>query len=273
MELAASKKLEAARAMAAQAQASLRTATVVRDYVNIVAPTPGYVAKRLVAPGVLVQPGMAILKIAQIDKVRLQANVGEKDIGSIRVGSAVTVTPAGTRQSPITARVSAVFPFVDQGPRTAVVEAVTDNADHRFLPGQYVMMQFATGSRDEALTVPREAVTRLGGKARVWVARDGRAEPRDVLTGLENPDRMEIASGLTGSEVVIVRGHEGLYSGAAVSDASAPRAGGQGHGGHGGAPSTKEEPRQSGGPAPMPSDMPTKPAAPRPQEEAPHAGH
>jgi RND family efflux transporter MFP subunit len=219
---------------------------------------------------------MAILKIAQIDKVRLQANVGEKDIGSIRVGSAVTVTPAGTRQSPITARVAAVFPFVDQGPRTAVVEAVTDNADRRFLPGQYVMMQFATGSRDETLTVPREAVTRLGGKARVWVARDGRAEPRDVLTGLENPDRVEIASGLTGSEVVIVRGHEGLYSGAPVSDASAPRVGGQGHEGHeghGGAPVTKGEPRQPGQPAPKPSDMPMKPAAPRPQEEVPHAGH
>jgi HlyD family secretion protein len=273
MEAAAGRKLEAARAMTAQARAALRTATVVRDYVNIVAPTPGYVAKRLVAPGVLVQPGMAILKIAQIDKVRLQANVGEKDVGSIRVGSPVIVTPAGARHAPITARVTAVFPFVDQGPRTAVVEAVMDNAEHRFLPGQYVSMQFVTGSQEAALTVPRAAVTRLGGRARVWVARDGRAEPRDVVTALENPDRVEIASGLAGSETVIVRGHEGLYAGARINDMSGAQGAGQGHRGHGGAPSTSEEPRGPEPAAPMPSDMPPTPGAPRAPGETPHAGH
>src|SRR5262249_28580005 len=57
-ETAARKKLEAADSMVSQAQASLRTATIVRDYVEITAPSSGYVVKRLVAPGVLVQPGM-----------------------------------------------------------------------------------------------------------------------------------------------------------------------------------------------------------------------
>ena len=115
-ETGARRKLEAADSMVSQARASLRTATIVRDYVEIVAPSSGYVVKRLVAPGVLVQPGMAILKIAQIDRVRLQANVGEKDVASIRVGSPVTVTTTVPGQPPITARVTAVFPFVDQGP-------------------------------------------------------------------------------------------------------------------------------------------------------------
>jgi membrane fusion protein (multidrug efflux system) len=64
MEGASGKKLEAADAMIAQSAAALRTATVMRDYVTIEAPSQGYVVKRLVAPGVLVQPGMAILKIA-----------------------------------------------------------------------------------------------------------------------------------------------------------------------------------------------------------------
>jgi parvulin-like peptidyl-prolyl isomerase len=54
--------------------------TLLRLLSGITAPTGGSVVKRLVAPGVLVQPGMAILKIAQVERVRLQANVGEKDI-------------------------------------------------------------------------------------------------------------------------------------------------------------------------------------------------
>jgi multidrug efflux pump subunit AcrA (membrane-fusion protein) len=230
-ETATRKKLEAADAMVAQAQASVRTAIIVRDYVEITAPSSGYVVKRLVAPGVLVQPGMAILKIAQIDRVRLQANVGEKDVASIRVGSPVTVTTTVAGQPPIAARVTSVFPFVDQGPRTAVVEATFENAGRRFLPGQYVTMQFVTGERSGALAVPVHAVTRMGGQATVWVVREGRAEPRPVTVGLEGSDRVEITQGLTGDERVIVRGHEGLYAGARVSDTatSARDAGGHAH--------------------------------------------
>jgi multidrug efflux pump subunit AcrA (membrane-fusion protein) len=239
-QAAARRKLEAADSMIAQARAALRTATIVRDYVDIVAPSPGYVVKRLVAPGVLVQPGMAILKIAQIDRVRLQANVGEKDVASIRVGSAVKVTTAARAESPVTARVTAVFPFVDQGPRTAVVEAVVDNPGRRFLPGQYVTMQFVTGERAGALTVPVGAVSRMGAKATVWVAMEDRAEPRTVTTGLEGPERVEIAQGLTGDERVIVEGHEGLYAGARVRDVS------------GAAPASREA-------APAPKAMPDMP--------------
>jgi HlyD family secretion protein len=229
-ETAARKKIEAADAMVAQAQAGLRTATIVRDYVEIVAPGSGYVVKRLVAPGVLVQPGMAILKLAQIDRVRLQANVGEKDVASIRVGSPVTVTTAVAGQPPLTARVTSVFPFVDQGPRTAVVEAVVENPGRRFLPGQYVTMQFVTGERSRALTVPVQAVTRMGGKATVWMVADERAEPRAVMTGLEGPERVEITQGLSGDERVVIRGHEGLYAGARVSDTAAMPSGHDAHG-------------------------------------------
>jgi multidrug efflux pump subunit AcrA (membrane-fusion protein) len=217
-EKAAHKKLQAGEAMVAQSRAAARTAQVVHEYVTITAPTDGYVAKRLIAPGVLVQPGMAILKIAQIDRVRLQANVGERDVASIRVGSPVVVTGAGG-QPPLTPRVTAVFPFVDPGARTAVVEAIVENADRRFLPGQYVTMRFVTGGRADAVTVPRGAVTRLGGKARVWVARDdGRAEPREVTTGLEGAERVEIVTGVAPGERVIARGHESLYAGARIAE-------------------------------------------------------
>lgn len=249
MEASARKKLEAADSMVAQGRAAARTAQIVRDYVTITTPTGGYVVKRLVAPGVLVQPGMAILKIAQIDRVRLQANVGEKDLAGIRVGSPVTMTT--TAGQSLAARVTSVFPFVDQGPRTAVVEAVLDNRERRLLPGQYVTMQFVTGERVEALTVPRGAVARLGGVAKVWVVSDGRAEPREVTTGLEGPERVEVARGLTGTERVVARGHEGLYAGARVS----------------------ETPTAAGAGARVPA-APAKPDATMPMpKEGGHAGH
>ncbi len=257
MEVSARRKLEASESMLTQSQAGARTAQVVRDYVTILAPSTGYVVKRLVAPGVLVQPGMPILKIAQIDRVRLQANVGEKDLASIRVGAPVKVATSTAGGPPFAARVTAVFPFVDQGGRTAVVEAVVDNAGRRLLPGQFVSMEFTTGERGSTLHVPRGAVSRLGGKATVWVIKDGRAEPLPVTTGLDGPERVEITQGLAGGERVIARGHEGLYAGARVSEVV-----------EGGAPRREiAEPKKGMEGMPGMEESPSKP------KEGGHGGH
>jgi len=224
MHASAQKKLETADAMIAQSKTSVRTAEIVRGYVEIHAPSNGYVVKRLVAPGVLVQPGMAILKTTQVDKVRLQANVGEKDLPLIRVGSPVVVTTTGSNLPPFRASVTSVFPFVDPGARTAVVEALVQNDGRRLLPGQYVQMQFVTGEHRDALTAPRGAVARMGEKANVWVLKgEDQVEPVEVITGLENPERVEILKGLEGGERVVARGHEGLYADARVSDVSAAK--------------------------------------------------
>ena len=138
LETSAQRKLEAADAIVLQGQAQARTAQVVWDYVNIRVTTAGNVVKRLVAPGVLVQPGTPVLKIVQVDQVRLQANVGEQDLAGIRVGSPVTVLLAGNAGEPRTAKVSSISPFVDPGARTALVEAVVPNPGRRLLPGQYI---------------------------------------------------------------------------------------------------------------------------------------
>jgi RND family efflux transporter MFP subunit len=175
----------------------------------------------------------------------------------------VTTTAAG--QPPLAARVTAVFPFVDQGPRTAVVEAIVDNPGRRFLSGQYVTMQFVTGQRSMALTVPPRAVTRMGGKATVWVVKEGHAEPQPVTTGLESSERVEIVQGLMGDERVITRGHEGLYAGARVTDIAG---------------AVRDSSSESG-PGTTKSDMPDMPGMPGMKQGAPpakskegeHAGH
>jgi hypothetical protein len=90
----------------------------------------------------------------------------------------------------------------------------------------------------------------------VWVARDGLAERREVVTGLENADRVEIRSGLTEGERVVARGREELYAGARVVEAR--RATG---------------PSGSGAPDSLPSVAPPAPAERAPGKETTHGGH
>jgi YtkA-like len=133
-----------------------------------------------------------------------------------------------------------------------VVEAVVGNAGRRLLPGQYVQMQFVTGERRNALSVPREAIARIGDGASVWVVTDDRVERRQITTGLESQDRVEIVAGLDEGERVVRRGHEGLYAGARVADMAAAATPAVGHAGHSSSGGSPAVPPAAGQPAPAP---------------------
>src|ERR1700693_1455967 len=128
------------------------------------------------------------------------------------------------------------------------------------------MMQFSTGQREQALIVPAPTVVRMGEKATVWVVKDGRVEPRSVVTGLQSADRVEVVEGLSGGERLVARGQEGLYAGANVSEgASKPRP-----------PSPPASPKREPPAMPEMKDMPGMKApteTPTKPKEEPHVGH
>jgi len=146
-----------AQIAARQAGAALSEASIVRGYTEIRATDDGVVTQRLVAPGVLVNSGALILKIAQVSKVRFQANVAASDLAHIQVGQSVRVSSVGSNRV-LDTRVSAVFPTSDAASRTGVVEAIAPNKDNRFKPGEAVTMDIATSQSSGAFEVPSDAI-------------------------------------------------------------------------------------------------------------------
>jgi RND family efflux transporter MFP subunit len=144
-----------------EAQAMLNTASVVQRYTEIRSEVDGVITQRMISPGVLVNPGTTILKIAQIRPIRLQANVAEEDLAMVRVGSHVRAHMARDPERTFEASVTAVFPAADPVARTGIVEAIVPNADGRLRPGEYVSMEIATAHRRNALLVPAAAVTQV----------------------------------------------------------------------------------------------------------------
>ena len=159
-----------AAASADAAQAAARTAAVQRDYSRMTAPFGGVVMARPVAPGTLVQPGTVILKIAQIDQVRVQANVAVEDMAGVHRGTAVAISVQGDGSTgkSIAAQLTSVFPSASSQTRTAIVEAVVPNPGRRLLPGAFVTMQIAKSTGTEKLLVPASALVTENGLSYVW---------------------------------------------------------------------------------------------------------
>jgi len=163
--------VDRAAAMTAKARAAARTAGIVKGYANVVTTRGGVVTARLISPGTLVQPGMPIVKVADLSRVRLQANVAEKDLGSVKVGDQVRVRSPEDRKLLIEARLTSVFPAADPTTRTALVEAVVANPGQRISPGRYVRMEIVAARHEDALSVPNSSLVTVSeaGKPVVWI--------------------------------------------------------------------------------------------------------
>lgn len=157
-------------AMARQAGAMVATASTVDQFRYVRAPFAGMVTKRYASPGQFVTAGTAVAGIVQIDRVRLQANVSDRDIDSIQVGAPVVAHFAKNPNLVINATVTSVSPLSDQASRTAVVEAMVPNPGHKLVPGDAVTLDIAISGDSDAISVPQSAIVTKDDMSAVWVA-------------------------------------------------------------------------------------------------------
>lgn len=206
------------QAQASRAQAQLGSASAFEGYTQISSPISGIVQERMADPGVVVQPGVGIFKIGDYQRVRLRANVAQRDANRVQIGTPIIANVPGSEATGVVrGQITSIFPQTDMTTRTVTVEAVVDNPNQQLLSGQFVDMEIITEQRSRALSVPQKAIASFNGEPAVWVMNGDRAQRRTVSTGLTSRDRVEIQSGLEAGDVVITSGHSRLMEGSEVA--------------------------------------------------------
>jgi multidrug efflux pump subunit AcrA (membrane-fusion protein) len=200
-----------------RAKAEVNTVSTFEGYTQITSPISGIVQERMADPGVVVQPGMGILKIGDYRQVRLRANVGQQDANFVQVGTPIVATVPGTDMGEIRGSITSIFPQTDMTTRTITVEAVVENSGQRLLSGQFINMEIITRRKANALLIPQKALVEFNGEPAVWVLNSNTAQRRPVTTGLTNGNQIEITSGLRPGEQVITSGYSRLMENSPVT--------------------------------------------------------
>ena len=199
------------------AKASTSIQDILKSYTTITGPVDGVIIERSVPQGVLVSPGMQIFKMAQLQPIRIQANVAESDLSKIKINDPVWVwNQKNKTKSPIESKVSAIFPIANMQTRTAIVEAILPNTDAQFIVGDYIVMEIQTEKRQDILTVPNQALLILAQQTAGWVVKDNKALLQYVTTGGTDGERIEIVKGLEEGDQVITQGQQNLQQGMPV---------------------------------------------------------
>lgn len=174
-----------------------------RDYLPVLSPVGGTIVEKNVVSGAAMKRGDRLLRIADLARVWVEAQVYEADLPFVREGMPATVTLSHMSSTEKAAKVSYVYPYLTDGSRTGRVRVELDNKDGSLKPDMYaeVRLQADLGAR---LRVPYDAVLYAGDNRVVFVdLGEGRLQPRQVKVGVRAGDFVEIVGGLAEGERIV----------------------------------------------------------------------
>ena len=188
--------------------AAVRNSAVVPSRMPIRAPIGGTVTERSITNGQFVgSDSTALMTIADLSSVWVQADIFERDIHSIAAGQKVDVTTAAYPEDHFSAQVARIGTVVDPQTRTAKMRFVVANPGLRLKPGMFTEAIVQLHQSVAALTAPAKAIFVEDGKSYAYVQADGsRFSRREVFTVPGNGNRVRVTSGLSAGERVVTDG-------------------------------------------------------------------
>jgi RND family efflux transporter MFP subunit len=194
----------------------------VLDRHRLVAPFAGVISSRYSDVGEWVSPGEAVLDLVSTDALRLDFQVSEDYLGRVGARADVEFTLAGDPSQRFPGRILAVVPVTDPTARTFLLRVAADRPVAGMLPGMSVNAELKLDAGRTSVVVPRDSVLRYAdGRTVVWVVEpdDGLylARERLVQTGLSFDGLVEIYSGVSAGERVVIQGNEALRAGQIVT--------------------------------------------------------
>jgi membrane fusion protein (multidrug efflux system) len=187
---------------------------------KLVSPLAGVVARRAIEPGEQAGPGYPIFTIVQIDPVQVRAGVPEAQIGRIAVGQKTTVVIPSLGNRSFQGHVRVVGVAADPASRTYTAKVEIANKQGTIKPGMIAEIRIEGAERVNALTLPAEAIVRdAAGVTRVYVynADDKRVYARRVDVGQAYGQEVEVRSGLSADEKVVIGGQHRVREGSLVN--------------------------------------------------------
>jgi membrane fusion protein (multidrug efflux system) len=172
---------------------------------------------RQVSLGAYVEAGSPIVRLTQIEPLKLIVSVPQRHLSELAVGQTVRGV-AGSCEKRFEGAIDVIDPYVDPATRAVRLQAIVSNRGGALRPGMGAAVKLEIGRIRDALLVPQEAVVRQGTRTIVYtIGDDGSAVAREIELGEFFADRVQVARGLEAGQVVVAAGHQKLRPGAKVA--------------------------------------------------------
>jgi len=207
-----------ARSVATGAEARLGLARRALEDSTVRAPFSGLIARRHVSVGEYLSIGSALFDLVALDPIEVEFTLAEIDSSKVAIGHPVKIRIAPYPDETFLATVSMISPTIDPRTRTLRVKAELPNPEGRIRPGLFAHVDLGVSERQGVIVVPDDAIVQRADGAVIFRLNDsGRVERVLVETGVNLEGWVEISSGLSPGDVVVVRGQARIDDGVLVS--------------------------------------------------------
>ncbi|EMR02314.1 efflux RND transporter periplasmic adaptor subunit [Cesiribacter andamanensis] len=199
------------------AEANLIMARQRLEKSRIVAPISGIINESYIEIGSFLNPGTKLFDIVNVDKLKLNAKVSEREVMLIRKGSQAKVRPNVLPDKQFEGTITAIGANADRSLKYDVEIQVDNTQETPLRAGMYGSAFFAVADTRQALLLEREAIATSLQNPKVFVVKEGKASLKDVTIGTVANNKVEITGGLTEGEQVVLSGQINLREGTAVA--------------------------------------------------------
>ena len=179
----------------------------VKQLISVYAPQDGVVSDLPVREGMYVKPSMRVLTLGDLSSVWLLAEVFERQSEWVKEGQTAEVTLSYIPDKSWQGEVEYIYPSLDPKTRTLKVRLRFDNPGERLKPNMYANVKIYGGAKQNTIVIPLEGLIRTGRDERVIIdLGEGKFEARDVKSGIESGDYVEILDGVNEGDKIVTSG-------------------------------------------------------------------
>jgi len=205
------------------AEANVALGRALLEKTNITAPFDGILGLRQLSPGDYVKPGDKVVNIEDINPVKVDFRIPEIHAAVLKVGQEIMVMLDPLPGKSFRGSVYAIDPMIDPNGRAVVLRATVENQQGELRPGMFARVNLVLDRREDAILLPETAVFPLGQKRFVFKVADGKAVRAEVETGLRREGKVEIISGVTLADQIVLEGHFKIQDGRPLTAVSADK--------------------------------------------------
>ncbi len=202
-------------------EAEVQRITELTTFQKVTAPFEGLITVRNCAVGNLIttaslQAGRELFRLSDISILRVFVNVPQQNVDDVLTGQKATITIQDLPKAKFLGTVTRTSNSLDVGTRTLLAEVQVKNDGRTLLPGMYARAQLEGQRLKRMLLIPGDTLLTPAGGPQVATVKSGKVKFVKVEVGRDYGLEIEITSGLTGDEILVVNPSDDVRDGAPV---------------------------------------------------------
>jgi RND family efflux transporter MFP subunit len=194
---------------------------------RITSPISGVVDEVNIKPGEAAAPGLGVIRVVNLSKIKIKARMADSYIGTVKKGDEVRITLPDINQE-LNGKISFVGQVVNPQSRTFDIEVMLDNKEEKLKPNMLAVVNINDKTAQEAIVIDANYVQQSEVGDVVYVAgaegQKQKAQMRKIKTGLTYNGQVEVLEGLKAGDQLITAGYQDLVDGQLIKLSSAPTA-------------------------------------------------